>query len=244
MVKREQARKQLKPSAVGENSGDKGKGELGGTVSDSPIERRPEEQLTPLACIVALLVVLLTAGCGGVNQAQPSKAPETGATPGGAAAVEPGGRPTTLPSSHPTGKSVTKTASPTAKASAKLPASPAHTEPLGKKVSAAPAAEKQQASAPLDLASLETRLKETKAIGLFTKIALKNQVDDLLNEFRAYYQGSLKTTLAQLRQRYDLLLLKVLSLLQDSDQSLATAVGASREAIWGILADPKKFAAI
>jgi hypothetical protein len=82
------------------------------------------------------------------------------------------------------------------------------------------------------------------AIGLFTKIALKNQVDDLLNQFRAYYQGSVKTTLAQLRQRYDLLLLKVLSLLQDSDQALATAIGASREALWGILADRQKFATI
>jgi hypothetical protein len=94
------------------------------------------------------------------------------------------------------------------------------------------------------LASLENRLKDTKAIGLFTKIALKNQVDDLLNQFRAYYQGSVKITLAELRQRYDLLLLKVLSLLQDSDQSLAAAISTSREAIWGILADRQKFAAI
>jgi hypothetical protein len=41
-----------------------------------------------------------------------------------------------------------------------------------------------------------------------------------------------------------LLLLKVLSLLQDSDPELASAIVASREAIWGILADPKKFATI
>jgi hypothetical protein len=197
-----------------------------------------------VARIVGLLFVLLTAGCADVRRAPPSGPPQTGATQGGAAAVEPEGRPATLPTTHSTGPSVTKTDSPGAKISAKVSASPAPIEQPRKKESAAPALEKQQASPPLDLTSLENRLKETKAIGLFTKIALKNQVDDLLNQFRAYYQGSVKTTLAELRQRYDLLLLKVLSLLQDSDQSLATAIGASREAIWGILADRQKFATI
>jgi hypothetical protein len=95
---------------------------------------------------------------------------------------------------------------------------------------------------PLDLASLETRLKDTKAIGVMTKIALKNQVDDLLNRFRGFYAGKVKTTLAELRKAYDLLVLKVLSLLQDGDPSLASAIASSREAIWGILSDPVKFA--
>jgi hypothetical protein len=91
---------------------------------------------------------------------------------------------------------------------------------------------------------LETRLKETTAIGVLTKIALKNQIDDLLDQFRAFYQGKLKTTLAELRRPYELLLLKVLSLLQDTDPMLASALVASREAIWGILSDPAKFATI
>jgi hypothetical protein len=97
---------------------------------------------------------------------------------------------------------------------------------------------------PLDLTSLEQRLKETKAIGILTKITLKNQVDDLLNQFRSFYQGKLKTNLANLRRSYDLLVLKVLSLLQDGDPGLATSIAASREAIWGILSDPAKFANI
>ena len=91
---------------------------------------------------------------------------------------------------------------------------------------------------------METRLKETKAIGVLTKIALKNEIDDLLDQFRAFYQGRLKTTLAELRRPFDLLVLKVLSLLQDTDPALASAIVASREAIWGILSDPAKFAAI
>jgi len=47
-----------------------------------------------------------------------------------------------------------------------------------------------------------------------------------------------------LRRSYDLLLMKVLSLLQDEDQKLARAIVASREAIWDLLADPKKFATL
>ncbi|MGH8713711.1 MAG: hypothetical protein ACREYB_06870, partial [Casimicrobiaceae bacterium] len=111
-------------------------------------------------------------------------------------------------------------------------------------VKAAPAAVagKPQAPPPLDLKSLETRLKETKAIGVLTKLSLKNQVDDLLAQFREFYQGKLKITLAELRRPFDLLMLKVLSLLQDSDPQLAAAIVASREAIWGILANRAKFA--
>ena len=98
--------------------------------------------------------------------------------------------------------------------------------------------------APLDLAALKQQLKDTKAIGVFTKISLKNQVDDLMKQFREYYQGNSALSLKQLRQSYDLLLMKVLSLLQDSDQSLASKIVSSREAIWGLLSDQKKFDAL
>ena len=96
----------------------------------------------------------------------------------------------------------------------------------------------------LDLASLEQRLRDTRAIGLFTKLSLKNQVDDLLAEFRVLYQGPNKHPTAELRKRYDELLLKVLNLLQNGDPPLAAAISSSREAIWSILADPEKFAKI
>ena len=99
-------------------------------------------------------------------------------------------------------------------------------------------------AAPLDVAALKKKLKATKAIGVFTKISLKNQVDDLMNQFGDYYKGKGKTTMPELRRAYDLLVMKVLSLLQDSDQKLASEVVSSREAIWGLLSDPKKFAAL
>ena len=232
-------------------------------MSDSSVESRAGTAVR----IVGLLCFLLMAGCAGLER----KPPQTGATQGGAVTVEPVVpspapsvaaepvvrpatpsvavapviRPATPSITRSTDQSVVKTDSPGDKTPAKVSVSPVPTEQIGKKESAAPSLEKQEASPPpLDLASLEKRLRETKAIGVFTKIALKNQVDDLLNQFRAHYQGRVSVTLAQLRQSYDLLLLKVLSLLQDGDQLLARAIVASRDAIWGILADPAKFATL
>jgi hypothetical protein len=98
------------------------------------------------------------------------------------------------------------------------------------------------AAPSLDLNSLEQRLKDTRAIGLFTKLSLKNQVDDLLTQFRAFHARKSTISLSDLRQRYDLLLMKVLSLLQDGDPPLASAVSSSREALWSMLSDPQKFA--
>jgi hypothetical protein len=79
---------------------------------------------------------------------------------------------------------------------------------------------------------------------VFTKLSLKNQVDDLLAQFKAFHQGAPGVTVAQLRQKYELLLMKVVTLLQDGDPALASAVSSSREAIWQVLTDPQKFAAI
>jgi hypothetical protein len=97
------------------------------------------------------------------------------------------------------------------------------------------------AAPPLDLAGLEKRLRDTSAIGVFTKLALKNQVDDLLEQFKAFHEGRGPATLDDLREHYDLLLLKVLSLLQSRDPRLAQDLSASRDAIWAVLSDPVRF---
>ena len=178
--------------------------------------------------IVGLLLLLFMAGCAGVERTLPP----TSAPPAEAVPIEPSMTRANEPS-------VAKAESPETKTPPKVPA-----EQPAKKPSTKPSPEKKETSQPLDLKTLETRLKETKAIGVFTKITLKNQVDDLLDQFRAYYQGRAKTTLAELRQPYESLILKVLALLQDGDPELARAVVASREAIWGILADPAKFATL
>lgn len=111
--------------------------------------------------------------------------------------------------------------------------------PAASTPSPAPTPEKPPA---LDLSSLEKRLRDTTAIGAFTKLSLKNQVDDLLEQFTAFHAGRSEVKLATLREGFDLLLLKVLSLLQDKDPALARDISASRESLWNLLADPAKFA--
>lgn len=128
-----------------------------------------------------------------------------------------------------------------AKATAPAAASPNRAAP------SAPAAKAAQATSaaaagPLDLKSLEQRLKATNAIGVLTKLSLKNQVDDLVGRFRAFHQGQRPPTVGELRPSFDLLLMKVLSLLQDKDAALAKDIDASREAIWAVLTDRNKLA--
>lgn len=114
----------------------------------------------------------------------------------------------------------------------------------------APQPSEQRSSAPdssstpaehLDLDALEEQLRDTKAMGFFTKLSLKNQMDDLLAQFREYHEGKSNATMTQLRRSYDLLLMKVLSLVQDSDEKLARSIIESREAIWNLLSDPLEF---
>ncbi len=128
--------------------------------------------------------------------------------------------------------------------SAETPAPPA-ASPIAPSAPIAPiaevAAEPPAAVPELDLKALKDQLRQTKAIGFLTKITLKNQVDDLMDRFREHYKGKAIPTMKDLRRSYDLLMMKVLSLLQDEDQQLASAIVASREAIWGLLADPVKF---
>jgi len=93
----------------------------------------------------------------------------------------------------------------------------------------------------LDFSSLVTRLRKTKAINLRTKVAVKNESDDLLEQARAYHTHTGETTLAELRRSYDSLFQELHSLLEDADPLLARDIDRSRAAIWEILADPSKF---
>jgi hypothetical protein len=175
-------------------------------------------------------------------QIPPATAPtDVHTAPAGQATAAPTGAASAPPStpSAPNSAVPGTAKAPRANAPVKMPP-PERTAPPADHASSASAPAKPSTAA-LDLASLEQRLRDTHAIGVFTKLSLKNQVDDLLDEFRAFHNGQTKTSLAQLRQRYDLLLLKVLTILQDSDPPLASAISASREAIWGILTDREKF---
>jgi hypothetical protein len=184
----------------------------------------------------AVVVLLLSAGCA---HEKPETSPPVPAPAAPAPAALPPA-PTTKGKSAPP---VTKTPAPKAQAAKAAAPKAAAPKPAAPGAPSAPTRE-TAAGAPLDLDALKMQLKETKAIGVFTKLALKNQVDDLLDKFRAHHQGKATPTITELRQSYDLLMMKVLSLLQDHDQHLASEIVSSRERIWGLLVNPTTFAAL
>ena len=200
------------------------------------------------------LMILLTAGCAVVEHAPPG----SGTSPAVAAPAPGAATPAPTAPAATAAPDVVEPVPPRApsKAVGGAKAAPPAAKPVAKAPAAAPAAAAAPASTgasvtppspakpPLDLNALEARLRETDAIGMFTKIALKNQVEDLLDQFRDYYAGKVKTSLAELRPPYDRLLLKVLALLQDEDPDLARAIVDSREPMWSILADPARFATL
>jgi hypothetical protein len=227
--------------------------------------------LTGRLAIAGCLVVLVVSGCASIQPASTrgKSAPEQGAAPAhDSSPSQPANSPPTAPS-PPTASSPLPVESnapsrtpDTAPLVAAPPEKPETTSSTTKSKSTAGVRPKSQpvpapppisatpvvkpvnspATATLDLGELEARLRDTHAIGVFTKLSLKNQVDDLLDEFRVFYRASNKSPTAELRRHYDVLLVKVLGLLRDGDPPLAAAVSSSREAIWGILADPDKFA--
>ena len=194
----------------------------------------------------AVAVLLLSTGCvRGKPETQPVPVAATPEAPKEDTAKAKPVPPATAKAGPPA------SAAPPAK-TAPAPVTKGTTAPVAKApVAKAPAAQAQPAPAPrtaavapLDLEALKTQLKQTKAIGLMTKLSLKNQVDDLLDKFKAHHSGKQTPTMTELRRSYDLLMMKVLSLLQDHDQKLASDIVSSRERIWGLLADPRAFAAL
>jgi hypothetical protein len=201
-----------------------------------------------------------------VAKPTPSASPEPVAKPAAPSPQEPVGAPT-APTPPPVATPTAPTSpQPVAKPTPSAPSSPAPkpaapspsqpkpaappapsaTKPVPPAASKAASPATIQPAAPptLDLDALKEEVKSTSAIGLFTKLTLKNQVDDLLDDFRDYHMGRSKRTKIDLRRGYDLLMMKVLSLLQDKDPRLASSIVSSREALWDVLSDPQKFATL
>ena len=180
----------------------------------------------------AVFVLLLVSSCA---RAKPDTVPPQPQ----AVAPQPAPAP---PAAKPAPPPARRTAQPPAKP---VPPSAQRPAPVPAARAAAPPAVRTPGPVPtLDLTTLEAQLRETKAIGFFTKVTLKNQVNDLLDKFQAYHQRKATLAITDLRRSYDLLMMKVLSLLQDEDPRLALAIVSSRAAIWDLLVDPVKFATL
>lgn len=198
------------------------------------------ERLPPLPDVVPAVPAAAAPAVTPITPAVPV-APAAPATKPPVAAASPATATPAKPAPATSAITAEKTASNSAAAAKTATKPPAKVASAAQPQKPAAAAAKVGAST-LDLDALEQRLKDTDAIGVFTKIALKNQVDDLLKRFKAYHESDGKTALTQLRQSYDQLLLKVNDVLKTGDPSLAGEIMGSREAIWGVLSDPVKFA--
>jgi len=105
----------------------------------------------------------------------------------------------------------------------------------------APEAPKPAPEPAISLEELGERIKATPAIGTFSKLALKNDIDDLVDALREYH-ATRHGDLDDLHQRYEALVLKLMALLEEDEPDLALALSKSRERIWSRLVDPVEFA--
>lgn len=125
-----------------------------------------------------------------------------------------------------------------------VPAPPSEPRPPAPAPSAPPQAAPPEAPPPESAISLEDlgkQIKQTPALGTFTKLSLKNDLDDLVDGLRGYHARK-EGNLDDLHRRYEALVLKLMTLLEDDEPELAFALGRSRERIWKRLVDPVEFA--
>ena len=93
-----------------------------------------------------------------------------------------------------------------------------------------------------DLDTLIDRVSHSKSLGIFTKLSLKKDIDQLLKNIRDHHGGTGDSSLEQLRERYDVMVHKLVVLLQEKDKELVKSIDDGRDKIWAILSDEKKFA--
>lgn len=95
-----------------------------------------------------------------------------------------------------------------------------------------------------DLDALAERLRASTSIGFLTKLSLRNQIDDLIEDFRRFHAGKRDRLLPELRDSFNFLIMKITSLVQDNEPELAKDVFNAREVLWAKLTDPKEFSKI
>ena len=94
-----------------------------------------------------------------------------------------------------------------------------------------------------NLEALVDRISHSKALGFLTKLSLKLDIDGFLKMIREYHdKGGGEYSLEQLHERYDVMVHKLVVLLQDKDEELVKSIDDGRDKLWAMLADAKKFA--
>jgi hypothetical protein len=93
----------------------------------------------------------------------------------------------------------------------------------------------------LDLQMLSGALRDTKAVGTMTKIRLKSDINMVLTRLENWHAGKTKFTLDELEEQYNLLLMKIATLINDRDQVLHQQICNSWVGLWLDLKDPDSF---
>jgi hypothetical protein len=93
----------------------------------------------------------------------------------------------------------------------------------------------------VDLQLLGDMLADSKAIGIFTKLGLKRDIEKVLSRLNKFHDGKSKFSLEQLQEQYDLLLMKIAIHLQDKDLALHKHLCNAWLVIWEDLRDFDRF---
>jgi hypothetical protein len=89
----------------------------------------------------------------------------------------------------------------------------------------------------IDFETLEKQVTKTNAIGVMTKLKLKSDINKLLSELKTFHAGNSPLTQEQHREQYDLLYMKVVSLVHEKDPELYHQLCNAWDPIWATLRD-------
>lgn len=99
-------------------------------------------------------------------------------------------------------------------------------------------------SEDFDFGALETKIRNTDAIDLFSKISLKYEISSLIDEMARSHETKNAAGFTKQRERFEKLVDRTVIMLRKGDISFAKEVEDSREALWQILNSPEKLLAI
>ncbi|MDH3692248.1 MAG: hypothetical protein OEU36_22670 [Gammaproteobacteria bacterium] len=94
-------------------------------------------------------------------------------------------------------------------------------------------------SAGLNIDQLIERIKQTKAIGFLTKLALKGDVEQIIRQVTEYSGQRADQELLQVRQQFEGLVLKAITLLGEKDPGLAQDIYKARHFVWQSMLEVK-----
>ena len=89
----------------------------------------------------------------------------------------------------------------------------------------------------VDFETLEKKIRKTNAIGVMAKLKLSSDIKKLLADIKAFHAGNTTLTLEQQREQYDLLYMKVVSLVQEKDPELYNQLCSAWDPVWVALQD-------